>query len=197
VVLPGAEPTRRWPRPVGLALWLGFVVLIWHDVLSRDTAATFGDDVPAGAIRAIVLATLAGRLVAQAVEAGFYAATWRMFAKPIRFGEIYVAVVSLSLLDALASTLIRAPFAAGAPWLALLAGPRALADPGAGTEGLGLALGSFGLLALARVAGTAWAQRRGGAPWRGALGLTFAVWLAGRLATWWTADLLRGMSTLP
>ena len=96
VVLPGTGPTRRWPRRVGFALWLGFVALIWHDVLNRDLAATLGDDVPSGALRAVVFATLAGRLAAQAAEAGLYVAAWRLFASPIRFGAFCVAVVSLS-----------------------------------------------------------------------------------------------------
>ena len=66
--------------------------------------------------------------------------------------------------------------------------------PGSGFEA---AFGSVGLLCVARLVATAAILRRGteGGLAR-ALRLTLAVWLLGRLASWWLIDLARGVSPL-
>lgn len=81
-------------------------------------------------------------------------------------------------------------------WLAPLAGHGVHLPPGTARDGFATATSQTGLLALARVGGTA--------EWLHANGLTrrlgwtsvLACYCAVRLLTWWCADLLRGMSPL-
>lgn len=189
-------PRRTTSQVVSAALWLALVWLYWFSVSRDDLAALLGSDASARSLTAAALLGLAGRIGMQLVEAGFYVALWRALAKPIAFGPLFVAVVSLSLCDACANVLARWADGDAPAWLVPLVGVRVLPDVLAGQPGLRVALGGVGLLAIARVAGTALAQWRLGTSLRGALALTGSVWLAGRLASWWIADLLRGMSPI-
>jgi hypothetical protein len=191
-------PDWKVRRLAAGAAWTLFLYLIWFDVLRDDLGASLGPELPARALTAAAFAALASRVAWQVIETGFYVTFWKLRAVRLSFGGMFTAVLSLSMLDALASALSRAAGSEGShPWLAPLVGVRALAPAPGGGSGLGLAFGSLGLLALARVIGTAWAQRREGAPWPGALAVTLGAWSAGRLALWWSTDLLRGMSPLP
>ena len=137
---------------------------------------------------ATVLALVA-RLGGQLVETAFYVIAWRSMARRLRFAPVFVAILTLSLCDAVAATLLRLVEPESARgWLVWLVGFRAMPGAFAEESGFRIAFGSLGLLALGRVLGTAHAQRREGAPWRGALALTLAATLASRLATWWITD---------
>jgi hypothetical protein len=162
-----------------------------------------GSDLGAGqhlnlAIAATIM--VLARLAASALEALAYALWWRTRGVHLPYARFFVALVALSLVDRFAQSL--AAFAARepalAPWLAPVAGLQLLKDHLPGAEpGLWAAFGSLGLLTLARLAITAWLQSVGtGRRLRGPLLLTVLVWLATRVATWWTIDLFRGMSLL-
>jgi hypothetical protein len=181
----------------GAAVWLLLVWLYWFEISRESLGAALGEAVTPRAVTLAALAGVFGRIGTQLVETGFYVAAWRTLARPLRFGPLFVAVASLSLLDIAALSL--AQWAGDAPpaWLVPLTGFHVLPDVLASQPGLRLGFGGFGLLALARVLGTARAQKPAGAPFRWRLALTAAAWLAGRLATWWSADLMRGMSPLP
>ena len=57
------------------------------------------------------------------------------------------------------------------------------------------AFGNLGVLTLLRVGMTGWAQARSlGRPLTGPLALTVAAWLLTRVTSWWSFDLLRGLS---
>ena len=188
----------RTSRVLGAAAWFTALCLLWFDVTRSDLAVAFGSAASPRALIATAWGAVAGRIGFQLIEAGFYTLLWRLLDRPIRFGPMFVAIMSLATLDALASVLIRvAGTDSPSMWLAALVGFRALPEAFTREAGLRIAFGGVGILAVLRLIGTAYAQRREGPPWRGALALTFATWLAGRLATWWTTDLMRGMSPLP
>lgn len=183
---------------LGFAAWAGGLYYLWFDVAHSQLSDAFGSEVSSRGVVGAALAAVATRMLSQLLEAGFYALIWRFLARPIRFGPMFVAVLSLSSLDLFSNVLLR--LAGTDPprvWLALLAGFQAMPAADHAESGVRIAFGGLGLLALARIAGTAYAQCREGVPWRAALSLTLSVSLAGRLATWWTTDLVRGASPLP
>jgi hypothetical protein len=181
-----------------LAIWFALVGLLWFDVTHDQLAAAMGDDLSSAALTGAALLGLAGRFGAQVVEAGFYVLAWRLGARRLRMIPMLTAIATLSLCDAFAAGLLNVvgtdpPRA----WLALLVGFRAFPEWLPEEPGLRMAFGSVGLLAVARMLGTAHAQQQQGIRFGGALALTLFAVLAGRLATWWSADLVRGMSPLP
>ncbi len=199
---PTTEPARPGRGGRGTVLWFAVVGALWFDVSQFRLAAAMGGIVSGGALAAVTLAALLGRFLAQLGEAAFHALAWRALGRSVRVGPLWVSILTLSLCDALAESLFRfAEEGARGPWIALLVGFRALPNADAGAlaaePGVRVAFGSFGLLALARILGTAWAVRSQGPPFAGALGITLLAVGAGRIAIWWTMDLLRGMSPLP
>jgi hypothetical protein len=198
---PGAEPesgapsgTRVALRPMPTAVWLATMLYAAFYEIHAELATTLESQLSAAAITGAAVAALVTRTAGHALEAAFYYSVWRLLGLRVRFVWMFCWVISLSLFDALASATARIGAGGDMPWLAPIVGLRALPDLMHAWGGAGLALGGVGLLALARVFGTAYVQRREGAPWRGALALTAAAWIAGRLATWWGADLIRGWS---
>ncbi|MEO5616209.1 MAG: hypothetical protein ABIS67_00410 [Candidatus Eisenbacteria bacterium] len=192
------SPGSRTLTRLGFAAWACALYYLWFDVTRSQLSDAFGSEASSRGVAGAALATVATRVVSQLLEAGFYVLLWRLLARPIRFGPMFVAVLSLSSLDLFSSVVLRL-VGTDPPqvWLALLTGFQAMPSLGHAESGLRLAFGGLGLFAIARIAGTAYAQRREGIPWRAALALTFAVSLAGRVAIWWTADLVRGASPLP
>jgi len=186
-------PLRLPGTVVGLAL----VWAWWFEVGRETLGATLGDAATPRAVLVAALAGLIGRVVAQIVEAGFYVAAWRALGRPLAFLPMFVAIVSLSLFDVTTLSLVHWAGDAPPAWLAPLVGIQALPGVLGGEPGLRIAFGGFGLTCLARLAGTAHAQKSTGAAWRWRAALTLGAWLAGRLATWWTTDLVRGVSPLP
>ena len=166
--------------------------------MTRDDAeAVLGGDASTGALGATAAIALASRIGAQLLEAGFYTAVWRSLGRRVRFGQLFVGIAVLSGLDAVANVLVREAQGDPSPLVIAAAGIRALSGVLPAEPGIRVAFGGLGLLALLRIAGTALVQNRDGVPMRAALALTAGAWLAGRLVTWWTADLARGMSPLP
>ena len=198
-VRPGLPPALEpWARPVAVA----FVSLLWWDAYHRQLAAGMPAGAPRGAVALGTGMATVGHLAGNALEAAFYRLWWRSRGARFGYGSFFVWLVALSLFDIGAIALRdvareHAPAAAG--WLAALAGPGAARDSFPGiSPGLRAALGSIGLLALARVAATAWLQARAvGRGLAGPLGLTLSTWGLARLVVWWGTDLLRGRSPLP
>lgn len=199
----GREVARAGSRGAGLArqpgaiVWLVLVWLYWFELGRETFGATLGDDVPPRGVVFAAIGSVAARIMMELLETGFYVAIWRGLGRTLPFSTFFVAIVSLSTLDMIALQL--ANWAADSPswWVAVLSGFHTLPGVLAGEPGLRLGFGGVGLLALARVAGTIRAQRLAGGRWTTSAALTLAVWLAGRLVTWWSTDLVRGLSPLP
>jgi hypothetical protein len=140
-------------------------------------------------------------MIGNAVEALFYVAWWRGRGIRLGFARLFEWLVSISVLDLVASGLTR--IAEAHPgWVAgvleVFVGFGAIRTEEGVGSGLRAAFGTLGLLCLARLVATAAIQRRGtGRGLAAPLQLTCAVWLLGRLVNWWMTDLLRGMSPLP
>jgi hypothetical protein len=181
-------------------VWIAFVAYQWWLELRRHVTDALPTDVPA--MHADVAAALGavGHLSSNAVEALFYVAFWRARGARLSFARLFEWLVTLSVLDLLSSGLAR--FAESHPgWIAhaleVFVGFGVVGGgvPGE-VSGARLAFGSVGLLCIARLVGTAAIQRRAAAGGFAApLALTLAVWLIGRLASWWLADLAGGMSS--
>ncbi len=195
---------REIPRafhPVCSPLWIAFVAYQWWLEIGQQLAASLPDGVPQTHAHVAAALGAFGHLAGNAVEALFYLGWWRARGLRLSFARLFEWLVSISVLDLLASGLTR--IAEAHPgWVAhaleVFVGFGVLnsEQPGLG-PGLRAAFGSVGLLCVARLAATAAIQRRGTeggilAPLR----LTLAVWLLGRLVNWWMVDLARGMSPL-
>jgi len=183
---------------LGSLLGLAAIYLAWFGVHHSQVSEALGTEVRS---RTLVLAAVGGlvaRIVGQLIEAAFYGQVWRAWGVRIRFVPMLTAVACCSLVDALSQSLVS--YVGTDPpraWLAVLVGLQALPDVLASEPGLKVGIGSLGLLTATRVVATAYAQRDLGAPLRPALALTFGALIAGRLASWWSVDLLRGLSPLP
>ena len=203
-------PSRRnWTSTAQAALGFAAVALVWWlttrvqfaDAGVDDMLGT-GKELSAVAVVLLTLASLAGRFVGFALEAGFYHAWWRLWGAPVRFGRFYAWVAGLSLIDAWAlglRTIAREEGGTLALGLAPLVGMDLLRDgPVGSATSLQLAFGGLGVATLVRISLMALAQARetGRELWKPLL-LTVVMWIAGRVATWWTLDLARGASPLP
>ena len=189
----GSAAPLRLP---GVLVWLALVWLYWFEISRETLAASLGDQATARAVTFAALGGVIGRIASEAIEAGFYVTFWRSLGRGLEFPRLFIAIASFSLLDAAAVGLTQWAGDSPPSWIVPFVGFRVLPEVLAGASGLRVAFGGFGLLTLARIAGTAHAQRATGAGWGSTLGLTTALWLAGRVVTWWTVDLLRGMSPL-
>lgn len=199
----GAARDQRMPRAFHAAwfpLWIAFVGGQWWIEIERQLLATIPADVPQLPVQAAATLGAIGHLAGSAVEALFYVQWWRACGIRLGFVRLFEWLVSISVLDLLASGLTR--FADSHPGVLAYAlevfiglGARHGDAPGSGFRA---AFGSFGLLCVARLIATAAIQRRGtGRGLAAPLALTLAVWLLGRLVNWWLVDLARGMSPLP
>ncbi len=197
VLAPRAAPAdRRFDR---LNLFLCLVAFaFWWEAGWRQGALLMAG-VPRGHVAVAASLLVAGRLAANAVEALFYALWWRARGARLPYGRFLVALVALSLVDrfGLALTAVAERSPALGPMLAPLAGPQALGARFGLEPGLRAALGSLGVLTLARLAITAWLQSvQAGRRLRGALAVTAVAWLGSRVALWWMVDLARGLSPM-
>jgi hypothetical protein len=192
---------RAFRRPWA-PLWIAFVAWQWWDELGRRLASAGSADLPESSLRIVAVLGAAGHPAGNAIEALFYVSFWHARGIRLGFARLFEWLVTISVLDLAASWLTRV--AESHPgWVAsalkVFVGFGAVRGDVEGIgSGLRAAFGSAGLLCIARLVATAEIQRRGtGRGWAVPLGLTVTVWLLGRLASWWTTDLLRGMSPLP
>ena len=193
---------RRAFHRVFSPLWIAFVAYQWWAEVQRRIEESLPAQVPLDHAHLAAAMGAAGHIAGNAVEALFYMAAWRARGFKLGFARLFEWMVTLSVLDLLSSGLVG--FAKAHPgWVAgaleVFVGFGVVNDDPSGPgSGFQAAFGSFGLLCVARIVGTAAVQRQGtkgglAAP----LALTFAVWLVGRLASWWMVDLARGISPLP
>jgi len=187
-------------HPAWSPLWIAFVGYQWWVEIGQQLAGALPAE--AAPVRPQVAAAIgaAGHIAGNAVEALFYVGWWRARGVRLGFARLFEWLVSISLLDLLASGLTRVA-EAHPGWMAsaleVFVGLGALRTGETGS-GFRAAFGTVGLLCVARLVATAAIQARGAeralaAPLR----LTIAVWLLARLANWWLYDLARGMSPLP
>jgi len=190
-----AEPDLRRMQRLNVFLFL-VALASWWELGWRQGSALGAGRHPDLAVAATIM--VLARLGTSAVEALAYALWWRTRGARLAYGRFLVGLVALSLVDRFAQSLaaLAARTPALAPALAPLAGLQLLRERFPGAEpGLWTALGSLGLLTLARITVTAWLQSAGtGRRLRGALLVTALAWLVTRVALWWTMDLFRGMS---
>lgn len=191
-VAPVAGP---WPMPRRfLWAWI-LVVMVWWWIAARGAAAAAGTpSVP------LELVAVGGRFAGVLVEAAWYAAAWRGLGRRLPFGWFVSWLVTLTLLDLFGDSLralaTRQPGLA--PWFAAVAGIGLLPAATQWSAGARVVFSPLGLLTVARIALAALLQARAtGGSRATALALTVGTWLGGRIALWWTADLLRGMSPMP
>lgn len=199
---PGEHGLPRAFRPWCSPVWIAFVGYQWWVEIGQQLVGSLPADAPEVHAQVAAVLGAAGHLTGNAVEALFYLGWWRARGIRLKFTRLFEWLVSISVLDLLASGLTRV--AESHPgWVAhaleVFVGLGAIRgeDSGLGS-GFRAAFGPVGLLCIARLVATAAIQRRGterglAAPLR----LTLAVWLLGRLANWWLVDLARGMSPLP
>ena len=185
-------PAPPWFLPL-LYLWLGWSW--WREIHAQLAASGVAPDMDPGAM---AVAGLAGRVLATLSEAGCYTLWWRGRGLELPYWRFAGWVAALSTADLFGMTLKGV--APGAPdalrvVIGALAGPLALEPVPVAASGAMAAFGTLGILTVARVVATAWAQARGiGRPLAGPLVVTTAAWLLTRLLIWWSFDLLRGMS---
>ena len=189
-----------WPfAPVGLPLFYLWLAWSWW-FETRAQIQSAAEALPA--LDAATMATLGlgARALATLSEAGVYALWWKGRGQRLPYWRFVSWVAALSSADLVASSLRRA--AVDAPpairtLAALMAGPGAL-DISSSAAGAMVGFGSLGMLTIARVSLTSWAQARGiGRPIAGPLLLTTSAWLVTRLIGWWSFDLMRGRSPVP
>ncbi len=202
------SPMLTWsaPEPTGASRWRPGVALLFVLAVASWAELGWRQGGSAGLGRHVPVAVMAGLMVAahlagSALEASAYALWWRTRGARLRWRPFFVGLVALSLVDRCSASLaaLARQVPALAPWLAPLAGPQLVPGLLPDVEpGLRAAFGGLGLLTLARIGATAWLQASGtGRRLRAALAVTACAWLAGRVAVWWLADLVRGASPLP
>ena len=191
-----------WPfLPAILPLWYAWLAWSWWTETREQLRGAAADGALAGAAASVDLmawGALLARLMATLTEAGVYTVWWRSRSARLPYWRFFCWVAVLSSTDLFGISLRRA--AEDAPGFvrglsAILAGPGALNAPAA--TGAAAAFGSLGVLTLLRVGMTGWAQARGiGRPLAGPLMLTTAAWLLTRITSWWSFELLRGLSPI-
>jgi len=164
------------------------VAVGWHWWDAAVRAAPAG-----GHAVAVAGISLAVRVAAWLVEAGWYVLVWRAAGRRLPVVHCLHRVVPLSLLSLWAQTLAEVAHghATWAPGLAVVAGPAALHV----TSWPWLAFGDAGLLTAARLVLTGEVHARALDRGRGAPILLCALtWLATRIAIVLATDLVRGRS---
>ena len=165
----------------------------WYGAVSAELARV-PDAGPAFASPALAWAGVAALVASLAAETLFYGMLWAARGTRLPLAPCALALLPISTLELLAASLARHAPAAGLARTACvaLAGARVL---GAGEGGFACAFGSFGLVALVRMALWAWVQAdAAGRRWRDAAPMVAAVWLASHVALGWIVELVRGRS---
>lgn len=190
------SPQLDWPFPPGLLLvlflWVGWSW--WKEIVAQLQAATTAPE----AAPALAWLALGARGLATLTEAAIYVLWWKSRSARLQYWRFAAWIAVLSVADLFGFALGRA--GEEAPDVlqivcAILAGRGALNDSPVVESGAMAAFGNFGVLTLLRIGMTAWAQARGtGRALGGPLAITVHAWLLTRLTTWWSFDLVRGLS---
>jgi len=166
---------------------------MWLDVLF-DVAAHSSHVVRAPWLAA--LAGLAGQLAFTALEAAVAAEAWRLAGATAAWRSLVPRLLTVSSAEAFAVAIAAGRTTLPQPVAMVLAGARAA--PGAAASGPTYALSGFGALAVVRLLLSAHAQAGvARVPYGRALLLVLALYLATRIAMWWSLDLMQGRSFQP
>lgn len=188
------SPSRVEPTEAHVRLTALLVAALWFDVLWESARHVRVGVLPPAAAAAAGLTT---QVLFTALEALVARAAWRASGRLLRWRDLAPRLFAVSSAEAFALSVATGGTVLPS-WLAqLLAGARAA--PGAVPDtGLAFAFATFGLLTVLRVMLSAHTQARlAGARWSQALGLVTMLYLATRLAMWWSSDLMQGRSFQP
>lgn len=186
---PRVVPTETHHRVTAL-----LVAVFWFDVLWECARLAPRSNLPP---LAVALVGLASQLLFCALEAGAARAAWQALGHAPNWHALVTRVLAASSAEAFAVS-VAAGGTVLPSWLAqLLAGARALplAQPDSGAVH---AFAGFGVLTVVRIALSAHAQARlVGARFARGLLVVAGLYLATRLAMWWSSDLAQGRSFQP
>jgi hypothetical protein len=175
---------RAW----GMAL---LVAAMWFDVLYGAARQASTLSLPAW------LAALAGvltQIAFTACEAAVAVQAWRVAGKDVRWRALTPRLLAVSSLEALAVAIAAGHTTLSPGLVVWLAGIRAVRDGPTGS-GLAFAFAAFGLLTTARLVLSAHVQSGAArASFARALLVVLTLYLATRLAMWWSFDLMQGRS---
>lgn len=191
-VIAAASPAASVPAAAALVA-AGVSLAAWYAAL-----AALPDVGLAPATALVHAAGVAAQLVVSLLEAACLVRIASAARVRLPYARTVAALLVLSLLQAVLLQLqaLGWEHAEWRAWLAPLAGHGVHLPPGTARDGFATATSQMGLLALARVGGTAEWLRANGLPRRLGWTSVLACYCAVRLLTWWCADLLRGMSPL-
>jgi hypothetical protein len=177
---------------------------IWFEALWRATR-----DAPASPLTPTLAAIvgLATQLTYTALEASLATAAWLSLGRSVRWSALAPALLTASVTEAFAVSVIAERPYWPQGWRVALAGARALPEHVAAGP-LAQAFAGFGVLTLVRLVLATHAHAdalRASAPhstcasrrWRDAALLVLTFYAASRLAIWWGLDLFRGRSFEP
>ena len=177
---------------------------IWFEAIWRSTR-----DAPASALTPTVaaIAGLATQLLCTALEASLATAAWTSLGRKMRWSALAPALLTASVTEAFAVSVIAERPYLPQLWRVALAGARALPEHVAAGP-LAQAFAGFGVLTLLRLVLATCAHVEAlracsGPPtslsgrWRDAALVVLTFYTSSRLAIWWGLDLFRGRSFEP
>jgi len=188
--LAAGPPWWAWP------LLLPGPLLAWHACVESEMERS-ASALPF-APSAIAWIGVAGFACALVVETLVYGMLWAARGRRLPFASSVLVLLQLSMIDRVALAIgSHVPEAGAARALAcVLAGSRAT-WVGAAPDGVSAALGSLGVLTLARMALWAWVQAEGtGRRWREAASMVALVWAGSHVVQGLVAELARGRSVV-
>lgn len=187
VVVP---PPRSRVSELPLLVSAGLVAILWWFALRQVAAA---EPVPGLGSGAAIAFSLASQLAFSAAEAAVGCTAWGVQGVAVRWTRLAPRLFVVSSAEALALAIAGGGTWLADPWREWLAGARVHPDA-VGTP-LARAFASFGVLTLVRLAAAGAAHAEAArARYPRALAIVMALYLATRLALWWTYALLMGHS---
>lgn len=183
------SPFPGWFAPALFA----YIAWTWWQVSKAEmSVATTSAAVPP--VLGATLALLA-RCAGWMLESGYYVLWWKWRRRALPFWWYFQWTAVISMVDLLAEAIRRdVPGGAARTWRAWWVGPGAGGGfEAASPDAWAAAFGGVGLLTAIRLAMVIRVQREalGSIGW-GPVWIVAATWLAGRLVTAWSHDLLRG-----
>ena len=190
VVIPPPRSRASEPHVLATALLIAF---LWFEVLwgaAQDTP--LGDMSP---VVAALLGTLS-QLAFTAIEAAVACTAWGVQGVAVQWRVLAPRLLAVSSTEALAVAIATGHSALPRSLAVFLAGERAQPDTVA--MGAARAFAAFGALTVVRLLASAGVQADAAhKPYRRGLAVVLALYLATRLAMWWTLALFQGRSFEP
>ena len=187
-------PPRVEPSEGHMRLTALFALLFWFDVLWTAARHTAHPGLSPFADAAVGCAT---QCVFSALEAAAAQLLWGAAGYRVRWHALATRVLAVSAAEAFAVSVASGGTLLPRAVAIVLAGARAVPEalPGSAAPA---AFAAFGALTVLRLLLSAHAQARlARAPFTRGLAVVLALYLATRLAMWWTSDLVQGRSFEP